>query len=291
MRYLNALALREALPIEDAVDAMRLAFGRDMEVPVRSRVGASLFMPGRVGEISAIKVVSTVPGRPAGIVVVFGADGAPIGMVDGPELTKIRTGAASGLATELLAPEGASTLAMLGAGAMAFDQVAAVRAVRDIDRVIVWSRTEERARVLADRIGGETSSDPDEAVSQADVISCATPATAPLFSDGSVRTAAHINAVGAFTPEMVEVPTATLQRAFVVVDDQDAAAVEAGDLIQAGRLPGDATMSEVLDGLHPQGAEITVFKSVGIASQDVAAAARALARAAENGLGQGIETA
>lgn len=277
--------------MEDAVDAMRSAFGRDIEVPVRSRVGASLFMPGRVGEISAIKVVSTVPGSPAGIVVVFGADGAPVGMVDGPELTKIRTGAASGLATELLAPEGASTLVMLGAGAMAFDQVAAVRAVRDIDRVIVWSRTEERARVLADRIGGETSSDPDAAVSQADVISCATPATAPLFSDGSVRTGAHVNAVGAFTPEMVEVPAATLQRAFVVVDDQDAAAVEAGDLIQAGRLPADATMSEVLDGLHPEGTEITVFKSVGIASQDVAAAARALAMAAENGLGQEIETA
>jgi ornithine cyclodeaminase len=264
---------------------MEHAFTGESESPQRSLVGSSLVMPGRLDDLMAVKVVSIVPGNPVGLVVVFGADGSPLGIVDGPTLTAIRTGAVAGLATRLLARADAGTLAMLGSGAMAYDQIEAVRAVRPIDRVLVWSRSIEKAEALADRVGGQAIEDPDSAVSQADVISCATPATSPLFREASVRPGAHVNAVGAFTPDMAELSPGLLARAYVVVDDLAAAASEAGDLIQAGRDP-NTTLRDLLDGKAPEvGEDVTVFKSVGIAAQDVAAAGKALATAARLGIG------
>lgn len=269
----------------DAIESQEVAFTEESEAPLRSLLGGSLVMPGRVGDVMAVKIVSTVPGNPAGLVAVFGGDGSPLGIVDGPTLTAIRTGAGCGLATKLLADDGVSTLAMLGSGAMAFDQVEAVRAVRPIQRILVWSRSSENARRLADRVGGDVVADADDAVSQADVISCATPATEPLFDPASVREGAHVNAIGAFKPEMVEIPADVLNRAYVVVDDYEAAAAEAGDLIQADRT-ANASLFEMMAGSHPQvGEDVTVFKSVGIAAQDVAAAHRALMNAEQRGIG------
>jgi len=285
MRVLDAGATRRALPMSDAIEAMEHAFSGDAEAPLRSLVGPSLVMPGRLDDLMAVKVVSIVPGNPAGLVVVFADDGSPIGVVDGPTITAIRTGAGAGLATRLLARDSARSLAMLGSGAMAFDQVEAVRAVRDIDEILVWSRDLEHARALAHRVGGEAVGDADEAVRRADVVSCATPATTPLFSEESVKSGTHVNAVGAFTPEMAELSPGLLERAYVVVDDVEAAAAEAGDLIQAGREP-NTTLRDLLAGVNPQiGEDVTVFKSVGVAAQDVAAAARALANAERDGLG------
>lgn len=285
MRYLNSADTRQALPMLDAIKAMEHAFSGESEAPVRSLVGQSLVMPGRLDDIMAVKVVSTVPGHPAGLVVVFGPDGNPLGLVHGPTLTAIRTGAVCGLATAMLASTEAETLAMLGAGAMSYDQIAAVRSVRPIQRVLVWSRNKANARFVADMIGGEPVDDADEAVAQADVISCATPSTQPLFSESAVREMAHVNAIGAFTPEMVELPPELLERAYVVVDDRDAAAAEAGDLIQAGRSP-NTTLRELLADTNAEiGEDVTVFKSVGVAAQDVAAAHLALVTAERNGIG------
>ena len=285
MRYLDAAALRQALPMSAAIEAMELAFSDDREVPQRVQLGPSLFMPARVGSHSGIKVVSTVPGNPVGVVMAFGGDGSPIGLVDGATLTAIRTAAGAGLATRLLAAEGAKVLAMLGAGAMAADQVAAVQEVRSIERVVVWSRQLANAQRLADQVQGEAVATADEAVSQADIVSCATPSRTPLFGAGSVSEPVHINAVGAFTPDMIEVPPELTAKAFIVVDDVDAAAVEAGDLIQADRQP-DATVGDLLAGrIRPPDGQVTLFKSVGIGSQDTAAAVAALERAAELDLG------
>ncbi len=289
MRWLSAADLRRALPMGEAVLAMEAAFGDDRETPLRIGLGVSLFMAGRVGDVTGVKVVSSVPGDPAGVVAVFGPDGHPLGLVDGPTLTAIRTGAASGLATRLLAAPGASVLAMLGAGAMAADQVSAVRSVRPIERVLVWSRSAERSAALVDMIGGEVVTDANAAVAAADVVCCATPASTPLFDDRSVAPGTHLNAVGAFTPEMVEIPPETMERAYVVVDDVHAASTEAGDLIRAGREP-NATIGDLIAGRAPEiGEDVTVFKSVGIASQDVAAAEWALHRAEEQGLGVVLE--
>lgn len=284
MRFLDAEQTRECLPMAAAVESQVAAFGDDIAIPLRRQLGVSLFMPGRVGDIAGMKVVSTVPGNPVGLVMVFGADGSPMGIVDGPTLTVIWIGAGAGLATRLLAPPDAAVLAMLGAGAMAFDQIAAIRAVRPIERVLVWSRTEERAQELAERVGGEAVSDADEAVAVADIVTCATPSEAPLFSPDSVRPGCHINAVGAFRPGMIEVPIEVTRQAFLVVDDREAAAAEAGDILAAEREP-DATLGEILAGEDVPEGTITFFKSVGIASQDIAAARAALEEAERRGIG------
>ena len=284
MRYLGPKDLRKALPMSEAIDAMRDAFRDDRETPQRLLLGSSLFMAGKVGDHTGVKVVSIPPGDPAGIVVVFDGQGHPVGLVDGPTLTAIRTGAAAGLATRLMARPDASTLVMLGAGAMARDQIEAVLAVRPIERILVWSRSKDRAERLARLVGGEAVDDADDAVAHADVVSTATPAHVPLFRDTSLPKTVHINAIGAFTPEMAEIPSATVQRAFVAVDDISAASKEAGDLIQAQRSP-DATIGDLLAHRSHSTSPITLFKSVGVASQDIAAATRALASASRQGLG------
>ena len=290
MLILNASDTRRALSMGRAIEAMKVGLGDDREVPLRSLVGGSMFMPGRAGRNTGVKVVSIVPGNPAGIVAIFDFDGSPLGLVDGPTLTSIRTGAAAGLATSLLARPEAKVMAMLGAGAMAADQIAAIAAVRSLNEVRVWSRSLERARDLVQRLvtGGlpaTVASSADRAVHGADIITTATPSMEPLFTDDSVLAGSHINAVGAFTPEMCEIPAETVNRSYPVVDDVDAAAAEAGDLIRAGREPV-ATIADVLVGRHPQiGEDVTLFKSVGIASQDVAAGAAALEFAREQGIG------
>lgn len=284
MRYLDAQATRTCLPMADAISAMRQAFVRDRQIPQRQLLGSSMFMPGRVGAVSGIKVVSITPGNPVGIVVVFDEVGSPVGFVDGPTLTAVRTGAVAGLATDLLAPPDASTLAMLGSGAMASDQIAAVRAVRPIDTVVVWSRDITKAEHVAGRAGGVATDDVASAVGEADIVSTATPSSEPLFSSSMLREKVHINAVGAFTPTMAEIPADFVREAFVVVDDYVAAAAEAGDLLQADRRP-DIDLTDLLESNPPVHRPRTFFKSVGIASQDIAAAAQALSTAERLGLG------
>jgi len=286
MRYLAAADLRKALPMKDAISAMRDAFKGDRETPQRVLLGRSLFMAGRVGDHTGIKVVSITPGDPAGIVVIFDRTGHTVGAVNGHTLTAIRTGAAAGIATDLLARRDASTLAMLGAGAMARDQIEAVRTVRPIVRILVWSRNVERAIRLAKQVGGIAVERASQAVREADIISTATPSHVPLFQDEAVPESVHINAIGAFTRDMVEIPPETVRRAFVVVDDVAAAREEAGDLIQAKRTP-DATIGDLF--VSTVEAPITLFKSVGIASQDIAAATRALATAERSDIGTHLE--
>lgn len=285
MIILDSDATRASLAMGDAIKAMEQAFSGEGEAPLRFQLGSSLFMPGQLGEVTAVKVVSVVPGNPVGLVAVFDADGSPLGIVDGPTLTAIRTGAVVGLATDLLAPKSASTLAMLGAGAMAYDQVQAVRAVRDLEQILVWSRNRDHAEHLASRVGGSAVTDPDEAVARSAIVACATPAESPLFSDRAVAPGTHVNAVGSFRAGMVEVPLETVQRAYVVVDDYEAARAEAGELIQADREP-NASLRELLAGAHPAvGEDVTFFKSVGVAVQDVAAGLAALQNARELGIG------
>ncbi len=270
--------------MEDAIDALKRSFASDTEAPQRQLVGRSFIMPGRVQQHVAVKVVSTVPGNPAGIVVVFDGQGNPLGLVDGPTLTAIRTGAVAGLATELLAPRHAATFSMIGAGAMARDQITAICNVRHIERIVVWSRDPAKASALADEVGGSTSSTPTEAVDGADIVTTATPSTTPLFDAAALQTHVHVNAIGAFTPAMAEIPPEFVRDAFVVVEDRPAAAQEAGDLIQADKEP-DATLTELLVELPARHYERTLFKSVGIATMDVAAAVKALENAERMNLG------
>jgi ornithine cyclodeaminase len=282
---LGADFLAEALPMRACIDAMRAAFSDDTENPLRVRLGVSLFMPARVGKYTGIKVVSTQPGNPTGLVTAFGPDGTCLGILEGTPLTLLRTGAGAGLATELLARPESRTMGMLGAGATAPAQIEAVLCVRPIRQVRIWSRNTTHARTLAEASRGlhpgvefVAVERPEQAVEGADVVTCATPSRVPLFDAAAVTPGTHINAVGAFTPEMAEVPPACVRTGRVFVDDITAAAAEAGDLLQAG-VQARGTVADLLAARLPgrrDAREVTLFKSVGVASQDVAAAVAAL---------------
>jgi ornithine cyclodeaminase/alanine dehydrogenase-like protein (mu-crystallin family) len=308
--FISGDALRRAVPIGDVIDAVDRAYrdvvaGRDRS-PIRAHVpiplGDLLLMPGTVTGAAGftVKLVTVVEANAAralptvqAVVVWFSAaTGAPLAMIDGPTLTAMRTGAASGVATRLLARRDARTLALLGVGAQAEWQLRAVLAVRAIERVAVFARTAERRMEFARRFAEETgvdvraASSADEAVRDADVVCCATTSATPVFDAASLRDGAHVNGVGAFRLDMVELPPELFTRADVVaVDSRAAALAEAGDVVSALRAnrkrKGDlveigSVAAEWADARDPRA--VTVFKSVGLAAQDVATAELAVRR-------------
>jgi ornithine cyclodeaminase len=327
MRALSRSDLRQAVPMADAVELMKVAFrelsaGRALS-PVRQVVQTKdassmmLSMPGYVASEGAagIKIVSYFGGNAGtdlpvihALVYMIDADtGVPLGIMEGGYVTALRTGAVSGAATDLLARPESSVLAVIGTGVQGVTQAAAVCAVRQITRIIgVDLRPEAQAR-FAEAIRQDwpeitaevmSTADADAAVAEADVICCATTAREPVFADSAVRPGTHINAVGAFTPEMQEVPPATIARATVVVDNNAACEEEAGDLIKATaqgiitREHWTRELGQIVSGDAPAriGAEeITFFKSVGNSVQDVVVGRRALDRAAEIGLGTELD--
>jgi ornithine cyclodeaminase len=319
--------LKRLVPMSEAIELMKLAFtelsaGR-ATAPLRTVIdvdrepSAMLIMPAFVPAASSLgfKVVSFFGGNPkhnlptihALVCLVDHETGVPLAIMEGGYVTALRTGAVSGAATDLLARKDAKTLAVIGAGVQGVTQAAAVCAVRPIERVIVVdSRPEAFPRYVdtirkdwpdvADRI--ETTTDAGAAVRAADVICTATTAKSPVFDDADLRPGTHINAVGAFTPEMQEVPPATVVRATIVVDAVDAALAEAGDLIiplRQGLIDQDRFARElgaVAAGTAPgrtSDDEITFFKSVGNAVQDVVVARRAVDRANELGAGAQLD--
>lgn len=321
MLFLTAEDVRRAAPLNAAIDAVANAFVQlstgQANVPLRvpisqpDRAAHTFFMPAHLLGSNALgmKIVSVfphntidhgVPNIHALVVVLDAATGRPLATLDGTYLTALRTGAVSGAATRILARPNAQVLAIFGAGAQAPLQIAAVCATRPIERIWIVNRTRAHAEALARRLQDTgmaaevcialTSA---AALAEADIVCCATSAATPLFCDEELRAGTHINGVGSFTPHMAEVPPQTVARARLVVDQRSAAWAEAGDLIQArdaGRLAdGVGTeLGEVLTGQVPgrtSAQEITFFKSVGNAVQDIAVAHLALAGARRLGLG------
>ncbi|RUA17299.1 MAG: ornithine cyclodeaminase [Clostridia bacterium] len=321
LRILNAQDIFLALPMPEAIEAMRIAFTElargNTQTPQRlvihARDGDSLFMPAFLPESNALaqKIVSVFPNNPQkglptinGLIIVIDADnGQPKALLEGAALTALRTGAASGLATDLLARADSHILTILGAGGQAYHQVKAVLAVRPITEVIIVSKHGQSSRTLAQRLRDEdiharATEDIRAAVQQADILTTVTNSTTPVFLDADITPGLHINLVGAYTSNMQEAPAATIMRARVFVDDLMAAVHEAGDIIKPIRanLMSSNDLAGALGGLvtgHIEGRQsskqITIFKSVGLAVQDVAAATKALYRAKELGLGQEIE--
>jgi alanine dehydrogenase len=241
------------------------------------------------------------------VVVVDPATGVPLGILEGACVTALRTGAVSGAATDLLARQDARTLAVIGAGAQGVTQAVAVAAVRDIGELWVVDRSEESLNSYAERLAVwapelvervRTTTDAQQAVSAADVICTATTATSAVFEDAWLKPGTHVNAVGAYTPAMQEIPDATIARSYLVVDEVEAALHEAGDLIQAiarGAISRDQVSTElgqIASGSARRRAsddEITFFKSVGNAIQDMIVAGAALQEAEARGLGQQLD--
>ena len=320
LRILSCEDVRRALPMRQAIEAMKGAFAQlstgQADVPLRVALnvprhdGVTLFMPAYLAadDQMAIKIVSVfndnpVQGLPlihALVVVVDATTGRPAAVMDGTYLTALRTGAASGAATDLLAREETHVVAVFGAGAQGRTQLEAVCAVRPIQEVWIHDVAPERAAAYAAEMSQRLSlrvrvaETPAEAVRQADVICTATTSTRPVFADADVRAGTHVNAIGAYTPQMQEIPAETVVRAKVVIDHRKASLAEAGDLLsplRQGLMTEDhiyAELGEIAAGLKPgrtSPEEVTLFKSVGVAVQDVAAASAVLEAARRLGLG------
>lgn len=302
--FLDADAIRSAVPIADVLDAVETAYrdvvaGRDRS-PLRSHValddGDLLLMPGiRTGGAGAsVKLVTVMPRNPErkrptvqAVVVWFdAATGTPLALLDGPTVTAMRTGAASGVATRLLARPDADVLGVIGAGGQAEWQVRAVLAACPIRRLLVHARSPEAREAFAARMAEATgveavaTGSAEELVRAADVICCATTSSEPVFDASWLRPGTHVNGIGAFQLGMVELPPELFVRAsLVAVDSRAAAMAEAGDVVAAIER-GLLTEAELVE-IGSIGREwvasrnpdaITAFKSVGLAIQDVAAA-------------------
>jgi ornithine cyclodeaminase len=302
--FLDGRAIRDAVSIAAMLDAVEAAYrdvaaGRDRS-PLRTRVeldaGDLLLMPGvrHGGRGASVKLVTVMPDNPdrglptvhALVVWLDATTGRPLALIDGETVTAMRTGAASGVATRLMARTDASTLAVIGVGAQAEWQLRAVVAARPIQRVVAFARSAEARASFASRMSDETgieviaAAEPEHAIREADVICCATTSLDPVFDAGWVRPGAHVNGIGAFRLGMVEIPPELFGRAGVVAVDSRAAALEeAGDVVAAIRagLLDEESLVEVGSIARSWAGErdadaITVFKSVGLAIQDLAAA-------------------
>ncbi len=316
MKILTAQDVCAAVDMRAAIDAVRagfIALSTDRaHVPLRSVLttegGMMLTMPAHITgtPVSTVKVVSVGPdnlarGLPtvyATVLVIDSQTGAPLALMEGSVLTAQRTGAASGLATDLMALPEASILAVIGAGVQARTQIAAVCTVRPITEIRIFSLSgaepmadELRALYRADIIVAPSA---HAALDHAHVIVAATNSTTPVVHLNDLAPGAHINGIGSFTPQMQEIAADVVTVARIVVDHRESVWAEAGDLI----IPRDqgliteravyAEIGEIAAGLksgRQNAQEITFFKSVGNAVQDAALAQRILAAADALGLG------
>lgn len=321
LTLLSARDLEAALPMGETIGVMKKAFAdlasgrvaqpRRLTVPGEED-GVLLVKPAaQIGVGLGAKLVSVFPrnaasGRPLihGLVALFDpATGEPTALLEGAFLTAWRTGAGSGAATDLLARKEARVAAVIGSGVQAETQARAIDAARSLEELRVYSRNSESVARCVERLAPHLRSrvvaapSARRAVEDAEVICTATTATTPVIESSWLRDGCHVNAIGTFSPGDREVDGATVARARVFVDSLDSATTEAGDLLLAegeGRTARDdwVELGEVAAGRHPgrvAGDEVTLFKSVGVAVQDVAAGALALTNARRLGLGSRIE--
>lgn len=319
---LSAEHLRQALPMGDAIEVMKEAFAAlsrgDATVPLRTVVdvpqhrAVSLTMPAHLpGRGLGAKLVSVFPDNEEqgkavvnGLVVALDpTTGEPTALTDGSFLTAWRTGAASGAATDLLARHDARRAGLIGCGAQARTQALAIDAVRTLEEVRVYARTPQRvARFVADmapqlRARLVAVDSPRKAVRGADIVCTATTSPTPVFDGRDLSPGCHLNGVGSYSSTMQEVDSRTVGRSRVIVDQRLAALAEAGDLLIAerhGTTHRDEwrELGEILLGKAPgrrDDTDITFFKSVGNAIQDITALAKAVERCQELGLGTRLE--
>ena len=318
--YLSAADVRRALPMIDAIAAMREAFGQlssgQVTLPARGCLHASeghgvdLVMPChstslRMFSLKTVTVFGDNPQRglptiQALLILTDAGTGSHLAIMEGASLTAIRTGAASGLATDLLARPDAAAVAVFGAGVQARTQLEAVCCMRAIRRASVYdtdqAAADRFAAEMTDQLGVpvERADSSARNLGDADVICTATSSSQPVFAETELPRGVHINAVGVFQPEVAEIPAGVVRRARVVVDHRASALEEAGDLLgplrrgliqeaHIGAELGEIVLDRLPGRRHAD--EITLFKSVGVAIQDLCAAAKALENARRLQLG------
>jgi ornithine cyclodeaminase/alanine dehydrogenase-like protein (mu-crystallin family) len=286
--YISESAVRDVLRYEDLIPAMEHAlidFSSDKVLqPVRTVLPVDQYrgffgiMPAVYGDIMGAKLVTLFPGNAdtglpthQGIIVVLRATtGEPVAVLDGRLITEMRTAAVTAAATELLADPDASVLAILGSGVQARAHWKALRLVRQFREVRIWSRNPAHAQALAQEIGG-TATSAEVAVRDADVVVTVTNSPQPILRGAWLKPGVLVNAVGAVGTANRELDDVAMQGT-VVVDSREAALVESGDILLAGATVY-AELGEILAGKKSRpAAVITVFKSLGIAVEDLAAA-------------------
>ncbi|GAB5486897.1 MAG: ornithine cyclodeaminase [Parasphingorhabdus sp.] len=307
MRIITQSEVERMLPVSACVDVMRDAMlatsRRDVTLPIRQFMpvpdapGKLAIMPGTLGDPACfgIKLVCKYDrphgdplGTHVGMVMLFDSvKGVPLAMIEGSSLTAIRTSAASALATDILARPDSSRLAIIGNGEQAMRHVHAMRAVRNIEYITVWGRDSERASTFASEVfeatGVETvaSVSTADAVAEADIICTTTSAKEPILFGNDLKPGQHVNLVGAAIPTSAEVDDEAVSKSRFYVDYRDAAMAAAGELlgaIERGVVTEDhiaGEIGEVADGKaqsRQNDKEITMYKSLGVASQDLAAA-------------------
>ena len=280
-----------------------------MNMPLDAHDGRALFMPvyspdhARVG----LKMVTLNPTNPGSglpfihalITISDAQTGEPLALMDGEFITSLRTGAGAGLATQVLSRPESSVLAIFGTGVQANTQVQAICAVRPIRKILVFGRSPENIKIFVKNVRRRYGITVEEArtegeLSEADIICTATTSETPVFSGEHLAPGTHINGVGSYKPDMAEVPSDVVARAKVIVDQREACLREAGDLIvpiqrgdfgeshihaELGEVLADDTRGRTSD------SEITFFKSVGNAIQDLVVASFLEKRAAQMNLG------
>ena len=304
MRVFDADSVASSLPYDQLIEAIEEAFRAEVTVPQRTHYrvtvpnaasGNLLLMPAWInGDSLGVKVVTVFPDNAlrglasvhASYLLLDANTGAFRGMLDGTELTLRRTACASALASRYLSRTDSSTLLMVGTGKLAPHMILAHVTVRPISRVLVWGRCDDAARALVDEMRDAVADvaavdDLEGAVRQADIISCATLSRDPLLHGAWFKDGQHVDLVGAFKPEMREADSDAVARAEVFVDTYGGATTEAGEIVQAirERKFSKSDIRSDLAGLargehagRSSPAAITLFKSVGTALEDLAAA-------------------
>jgi ornithine cyclodeaminase/alanine dehydrogenase-like protein (mu-crystallin family) len=323
MRLLRRPEVERALPLADCIEAVAEAMMATsagladlplrMHLPVRDTPGKLVVMPGVLApqRVFGLKIVSKFP-RPAGdrhgshvgMVVIFDADnGLPLALLEGGVLTEIRTAAASALATRTLSRPQSRVLAILGTGAQAKWHARAIPVVRPIDELRIWGRSAPHAAALAAQLRAETQLNvvvaptARAAVQGADIVCTTTSSATPILAGDWLAPGMHLNLVGSAIPTTAEVDVECVRRARYFVDSRSSAAAEAGELraaTQAGVVGSDHIVAEIGDVVAGRAAgrasdtEITLYKSLGVASQDLAAGLRAYQNAASLELGSDL---
>ncbi len=322
MLILNRKELEELLPMEEVLDVLAMGFREAKEgkcvVPVRFHLnveeyqGQFLFMPALLSGLkqSGTKIVSVFPqniskGKPTIYATYLLNDpvtGELLALMEGATLTGIRTGGASGLATRYLARKDSKILGIIGTGFQSFFQFRAIQVVRPIEEVWAYDLDSQRLESFCKRLSFLVkvypASSPAEAVRESDILITSTTSKTPVFSGKDLRPGTHINAIGAFRPDMRETDDETILRSKIVVDTFEGCLSEAGDLLipmSEGKLKRERIHGDLGDlvtgrkeGRHSE-EEITLFKSVGFAMEDVVTAHLAYQKAIQQGKGERVE--
>ena len=322
IRILSSDDVRKALPMKEAISGMKRAFSclssGQVEMPIRSRVpiteqdGVLLTMPAALpedGEL-AVKLVTVFgknPGRGfplihAAVIALDINNGRIKALMDGEVLTAVRTGAAVGAATDLLALKDASSVGIIGSSKLAQSLMEAVCTVRSIEQVQVFSPNPEHAQKCAEEMSGNgpvpnnvrAVPSSKNAIKDADIVCTATTSNTPVIAFENLKQGVHINAVGAFKPEKQEIDVETIVNALVVADSRESVLAEAGDIvipINQGLITHEHVHAEIgeLNNKTKNGRtsaeEITLFKSCGVAVQDAVSAGIILKNAESKNLG------